>query len=528
MDRVVLKHITGSKAHQVEEWPVEGLGELLIGRDPSARLRYDADRDDLVGRHHARLVQDPSDPLRFTILDLNSRNGTYVNRQRIAGPVALSSGDVVQLGPGGPEFEFTIERGAAEERGESGRTHATRVAGDAAVGRATVERLVADAQRRTRRGLTVALGAFALVVIAVAATLVYRAAAGNRAPQQEQEQARLSPADIARRYSGAVVFVEVGWQLILTQTGEQLYHEYYVATDKAGNPIPDSAGEVIATPVYVQLADGRIEPSLALDRGTFGQNQPIGGRLSGSGFVVTPDGFILTNRHVAAPWETTYATFPPGPGRLVKLGAKEVGRIESPPRDWVPATARVLGRRSAVGKNMDGRFDYLDVTFANTRLRVPAKLVRVSDRHDVAMLKIDVPQRLDAVQIAPGADVKAGTAITILGYPSISPTVAVTVKSEDPFNREAQRRSVPEPTVTDGVIGRVVAAETPAAADTDAFGDSYQMTANAVGSGNSGGPVFDDRGRVIGIFYASRQAPDARVTFAVPIKYGVELMQIGR
>ena len=55
-------------------------------------------------------------------------------------------------------------------------------------------------------------------------------------------------------------------------------------------------------------------------------------------------------------------------------------------------------------------------------------------------------------------------------------------------------------------------------------GDVYQLTANATGTGNSGGPVFNEQGRVIGIFFASRRMGGASVTFAIPISYGIEIM----
>jgi serine protease Do len=45
----------------------------------------------------------------FWIGDLGSRNGTYVNTQRVSGRVKLMPGDIVQLGPGGPEFEFYVD-----------------------------------------------------------------------------------------------------------------------------------------------------------------------------------------------------------------------------------------------------------------------------------------------------------------------------------------------------------------------------------------------------------------------------------
>src|SRR5438105_664602 len=122
MERIVLKHLSGSKANQVEEFPLNHVKELVLGRDPSSTVKYDPDRDDLVGRQHARISQDPNDPSQFIISDLNSRNGTFVNRQRIVGTSRVNPGDVVQLGPGGPEFVFDLE-----PRPQSA-TKATRVA----------------------------------------------------------------------------------------------------------------------------------------------------------------------------------------------------------------------------------------------------------------------------------------------------------------------------------------------------------------------------------------------------------------
>ena len=85
MERIVLKHLSGSKANQVEEFPLNHVKELVLGRDPSSTVKYDPDRDDLVGRQHAKITQDPNDPSQFIVTDLNSRNGTFVNRR---GPVA--------------------------------------------------------------------------------------------------------------------------------------------------------------------------------------------------------------------------------------------------------------------------------------------------------------------------------------------------------------------------------------------------------------------------------------------------------
>ncbi|HEU4390212.1 MAG TPA: hypothetical protein VFV34_20590, partial [Blastocatellia bacterium] len=110
----------------------------------------------------------------------------------------------------------------------------------------------------------------------------------------------------------------------------------------------------------------------------------------------------------------------------------------------------------------------------------------------------------------------------------VSPPVYGVIRSQDVFNRESQIKIVPDPTVSVGNIGRVLRSQEISQVKDPVFsmfGDAYQLTINSTGSGNSGGPVFDDRGRAIGIFFASNRS-DAMITFAVPIRYGKELMSV--
>ena len=92
--------------------------EILVGRDPDAAVRFDPSREDLVSRQHMKITCDPEFPEEFSVVDLQSRNGTFLNRQRVYGPARLGHSDVIQLGPAGPEFRFELDP-AASQRGGS-------------------------------------------------------------------------------------------------------------------------------------------------------------------------------------------------------------------------------------------------------------------------------------------------------------------------------------------------------------------------------------------------------------------------
>src|SRR2546423_15277584 len=103
VERIILRHLTGSKANYEESFALSQVPEITIGRHPSCTIRYDADIDDLVSGQHARITQDAADQAVFTLTDPGSRNGTFVNKQRVTTPVRIMPGDVIQFGAGGPE-----------------------------------------------------------------------------------------------------------------------------------------------------------------------------------------------------------------------------------------------------------------------------------------------------------------------------------------------------------------------------------------------------------------------------------------
>jgi len=109
MVRMIFRHISGVRATEIDVVQLGAHRELVLGRAPSAAVRFDPRRDMDVGRHHARIAWSETDPARFLLVDLASRNGTFVNGARVEGPIALQSGDVVRLGHRGPEVEILVE-----------------------------------------------------------------------------------------------------------------------------------------------------------------------------------------------------------------------------------------------------------------------------------------------------------------------------------------------------------------------------------------------------------------------------------
>jgi ABC-type multidrug transport system ATPase subunit len=65
---------------------------LLVGRTPENDVVIE---HPLISRHHARIICSES---RWTVTDLGSTNGTYVNGRRVTATVPLAVGDVVDVG----------------------------------------------------------------------------------------------------------------------------------------------------------------------------------------------------------------------------------------------------------------------------------------------------------------------------------------------------------------------------------------------------------------------------------------------
>src|ERR1700752_3344292 len=151
--RITIRHLSGSKVNQIEQFDLDGLHEITIGREPSSRIAFDLQRDDEVSRKHAVIRIKNGAELYFRIADLNSSNGTFLNGERIAGEVELLPEDIVELGSGGPKFIFDIQPRPANlpprprKMTATDAAAATRILAGSGVG-ATAEHAVAETRQR--------------------------------------------------------------------------------------------------------------------------------------------------------------------------------------------------------------------------------------------------------------------------------------------------------------------------------------------------------------------------------------------
>ena len=102
--QVKLKVISGKNTGK--EIPVTKK-RFLIGRAEQCNLRP---KSDAISRNHCAILVKEQGVL---IRDLNSRNGTYINGEKISKDIELGSGDHLQLGK--LEFEIVIKKSKKKE-----------------------------------------------------------------------------------------------------------------------------------------------------------------------------------------------------------------------------------------------------------------------------------------------------------------------------------------------------------------------------------------------------------------------------
>jgi len=200
------------------------------------------------------------------------------------------------------------------------------------------------------------------------------------------------------------------------------------------------------------------EPVLRLG----GDGPPLESQYTGTGWVASRDGLVLTNRHVALPWE-----FDPSAKALIARGLE-------------PAMRRLVGY-------LPGKRTPFQVSF-----------VAASDDGDVAVLRCSVDADVPFLELASVATVEPGDEVIVLGYPlgikalvaRAGPTFVEEVKRAGNFDfwniaKRLSERGLIGPLATRGIVGQRTA--------------DYVIYDAETTYGGSGGPVIDTDGRVIAI-----------------------------
>src|SRR5258708_7462902 len=353
--RIVIRHLSGSKVNQIDQFDLAGLQEITLGRDPKSTVAYDVARDDEVSRRHAVIRIKNDKELYFRIADLNSSNGTMLNGERIGGEVELLPDDVVELGAGGPKFTFDVQPRPAslpsptramsamgavdaaatrivaatqaeaataerslvpgtQERGAAAAATTSSTPARTPVGKATILRMLTDERRSTRQVWIAALAAVLVLAIIgggaiwwhgqsvatqlqqqVAATAARSEAIRTEAADALSKSIGIKPDDI-KKLGEATVYIHNQWQLYDRDSNRPIFQKI----TKVGDDW---------LPAYVRLEDGRLVRWLTLDSDRSSAYKAIGGDHTGSGFVINEQGFILTNKHVVASWSSVYEDF---------------------------------------------------------------------------------------------------------------------------------------------------------------------------------------------------------------------------
>ena len=582
--RIAIRHLSGSKVNQIEQFDLDGLQEITIGREPSSRIAYDLQRDDEVSRKHAVIRIKNGAELYFRIADLNSSNGTFLNGERIAGEVELLPEDIVELGSSGPKFIFdvqprpanlpartrqmaatdaaaatrivagsgkvgaTAEQAVAETRQRMGALD-TKSGAKVPVGKATILRLLSDERRKASHiwiGLTAAIAVLAIVgggvfymhsrSVAKELEQQLAAATANANSIRSETDSRLAkemgitPKDI-KRLGDSTVFVVNSWQLYDRETNRPLYQKMVRIEHKL-------------LPAYVRMSNNEIVRWLTLEQTKDDVYQAIGDRHSGSGFVVNKDGFILTNAHVAAAWSWRFNDYR---GNNWTNGV--VYNIDRPRRyeihalnqledlsDWIPGNggyvfeASRLRLISSGRRDFFGRNDILTVRFPGTRTDFNATLIRTSPDSDLAEIKVEAGTSLSTLELADDGTVEAGEKVILLGYPNVSQESYGLEETNSGGMNRVRRFYIPEPTVTQGIVSKLPATKKKESEGAlkikDTLGEMYQLDIFA-GPGSSGGPVLNSSGKVIGLLSMGRTDAE-HVSFAVPVSGVRELLQAQR
>ncbi|MEM7582858.1 MAG: trypsin-like peptidase domain-containing protein [Acidobacteriota bacterium] len=476
-----LFHLTGSRRGTTETLVAE---RVRIGSSANTEIHVPADREPSVAPLHATLHR------RGLTYQLRSEPGqtVWVNDEPVD-EMVLASGDVLQLGEDGPRLRFRIYRhghpiyrSMAEVLADC--VDCAKADGDTRLDQAGIFLKTAprDLATQTSPRFRWLSAVVLLALIASTASLAFKSA--RLEERLESQRLRVTGIDelLKKTESEALTPEDLG--AVRTALNESLsgtLERLEVLEDRAGasqraiqaasesvvflqgaygflEPQSRKPLRLVIGPEGVPLTDAAGNPAITIE----GDGPVLESMFTGTGFVASDDGLLLTNRHVAVPWEFDEAA----------VAIAEQGLI--------PTFFRFVGYLKGVDKPF------------------PVELVATSDDADVAVLRCDTSTRQAPPLALTERVPQPGEEVIVLGYPTgIRALLARTdvnfvnqLASSGDLDFWTVASKLAEnghiaPLATRGIIGQVTSAAIVYDAETT--------------SGGSGGPVINLRGEVVAV-----------------------------
>lgn len=216
--------------------------------------------------------------------------------------------------------------------------------------------------------------------------------------------------------------------------------------------------------------------------------------LSGSGIIVTPDGYIMTNSHVisyqtiknAIVSDYIYQAIDEGYASLTPEEVKNISESQTPTQmaqfaekiaDFTLSESNFNLEKNIVVLNPSSKKDSLEELVVEG---FPASVVSVNDnffkdRRDAGLIKVG-QQNLPAINLGTSAEVSTGKKVYIFGFPSTA---------------EINDNDLLEATFSQGTISAIKSSPS----------KNFKIfqTDAKISKGSSGGPLIDEQGKVIGL-----------------------------
>ena len=494
--RAQLLHLSGPHRGQTITYSQP---RIVLGSAPDADVRFPPGA--VLGSHAVIEFVEPECTFHLAALD----GQVFVNYREVR-EVILEVSDLIELGLGGPKMRFRVhyEPGVVCKPVHQILTDALDVGGVSGLF-ASGWTLQRDLFRHSSRLVKVA--AFLLVVAVAFGSAYVGGAVGTKRTTTRQEAIR-------RQQSDAVAAQLLAMRDQFQQQLEQFRREQAGQASRAELDTLRSdlarRGEVVDSLLAHDDALRRVldeySRGVCLIHGVYGFNMPGDGppipvvapdgtplqlEYIGSGFLVAPDGRIITNRHVAEPW-------------------------------WNNDTVAPL-----LAQNLTPTFVRLTACFpgrAPTPID-PTTIQLSAEGVDIAVLRV-APDAVSGVPVLPlhAGDVGGfrGGRVILLGYPTglnavlarAEPDVVTEILSKvndtDALLSALADRSLITPVITQGALNEVR--------------DRRLVYDAETTSGGSGGPVFGPDGTVVGVNFAITR-DFGGTNFGVPIKFARSLLE---